>query len=78
MSLRLSLILALAAAGCVKHAPQQSAPKPMFDVSRICDNPHYQSICEEPQAPAAFPTTTPIRIDTNFAAPRATKLALQG
>jgi hypothetical protein len=78
MSLRLSLLLALAAAGCVKQAPQSSTPKPMFDVSRICDNPHYQSICEEKQAPAAFPAAAPIRIDTNFAAPRATKLALQG
>lgn len=47
----------------------------MFDVSRICDDPRYQSICEESQAPAAVPRSEPIRIDTNFAAPRSTKLA---
>jgi hypothetical protein len=82
MSLRLSLVLALAAAGCARQAPQVRAPSstptsPMFDVSRICTDPSYQSICEEKQAPAALPTETPIRVDTNLATPPST-LGFQG
>lgn len=77
MSLRLSLVLALAVAGCAKQAPLVRAPAPMFDVSRICDDPHYHSVCDQTQAPVRFPSSAPIRIDTNLAAPPSAKLALQ-
>lgn len=49
----------------------------MFDVSRICDDPHYHSVCDQTQAPVRFPSSAPIRIDTNLAAPPSAKLALQ-
>lgn len=50
----------------------------MFDVSRICNDPHYGTICDEKQPPPAFPVTPPIRIDTNLSTPPSDKLALQG
>ncbi len=71
------MFLVLAAAGCAKQAPQVHAPKAMFDLSRICDDPHYGAVCEQ-QTPAAFPATSPIRVDTNLATPRSAKLALRG
>ncbi|MFN0251568.1 MAG: hypothetical protein ACKV2T_32130 [Kofleriaceae bacterium] len=80
MSLRLSLVLALAAAGCARQAPHVRAPSstPMFDVSRICSDPTYPSICDEQQAPAALPSEAPIRVDTNLATPPVSTLGFQG
>ncbi|GEM_PF-6158764 len=77
MTLRLSLFLVLAVAGCAQQAPQVHAPKAMFDLSRICDDPHYGAVCEQ-QVPVGRPATSPIRVDTNLATPRSAKLALRG
>lgn len=85
MSLRLSLFALLAAAACAKQAPQvrapHPAPRPMFDLSRICDDPHYRGVCSDTQSPitpASFPTRSPIRVDTNLATPPSTTFGLQG
>lgn len=80
MSLRLCLFVALAAAGCAKqaHVSQARAPKPMFDLSRICDDPHYNAICSEKQTPAALPTSSPIQVDTNLATPPSATFGMQG
>jgi hypothetical protein len=77
MSLRLSLFVVLAVAGCAKQAPQARAPKPMFDLSRICADPQYGSVCADKQAPAALPESAPIRVDTNLATPPSTVFGLQ-
>lgn len=53
----------------------------MFDLSRICDDPHYRGVCSDTQSPitpASFPTRSPIRVDTNLAAPPSTTFGLQG
>lgn len=54
----------------------------MFDLSRICDDPHYGSVCAETQSPSvlpgASPAASPIRVDTNLATPRSVKLAFEG
>lgn len=75
MSLRLALLLGLAAAGCAQTTPATRAPRPMFDVSRICDDPHYGAICEPHQVPVGAPAVSPIRVDTNLATPRSSTLA---
>lgn len=75
MSLRLALIVALAGAGCAATQPAAvRAPQPQFDLSRICDDARYSSVCREPAA--APDVEAPVRVDTNLATPPLSTLAL--